>query len=54
MCLTVAANDVEKLLELEPGRQAIRVFNMRLKRKGATIYNRYHCFDLSDVMFKQI
>jgi hypothetical protein len=27
---------------------AIRVFNMRLMKKGACNYNRYHCFDLAD------
>lgn len=54
ICLTVDANEVEKFLELEPVRQAIRVFNMRLIRKGATIYTRYHCFDLSDVLLSQV
>lgn len=28
-------------------RKAIKTFNLRLMRKGATIYNRYHSFDLS-------
>ncbi len=27
---------------------AIRLFNMRLMKKGACVYSRYHCFDLAD------
>lgn len=27
---------------------AIKTFNLRLMRKGATIFSRYHCFDLAD------
>jgi hypothetical protein len=28
--------------------KAIRLFNLRLMRKGPTSYNRFHCFDLAD------
>jgi hypothetical protein len=27
---------------------AIRLFNIRLMKKGACVYSRYHCFDLAD------
>jgi hypothetical protein len=29
---------------------AIRLFNLRLMKKGACVYNRYHCFDLADAL----
>ena len=32
--------------------KAIRIFNLRLMRKGSTIYNRYHSFDLSRRIFQ--
>ena len=29
-------------------RSAIRLFNLRLMKKGASAYSRYHCLDLAD------
>lgn len=34
-------------IALDSVQRAIKTFNLRLMRKGATIYNRYHSFDLS-------
>ncbi len=38
-------------ISLEAVQKAIRIFNLRLMRKGATIFNRYHSFDLSRKIF---
>jgi hypothetical protein len=39
-------------IALDAVKKAIRTFNLRLMRKGATIYNRYHSFDLSRRIFQ--
>jgi hypothetical protein len=36
-----------RFIALDAIKIAIKTFNLRLMRKGATIYNRYHSFDLS-------
>jgi hypothetical protein len=44
-------NDVDvvtRLIEDPVIAKASRVLNLRLMRKGATLYSRYHCFDLVD------
>lgn len=50
---TITDYDFEKFIKIEAVRRAIRTFNLRLMRKGATIFNRYHSFDLSDAILKQ-
>ncbi len=39
-------------IALDAVQRAIRIFNVRLMRKGVTIYNRYHSFDLSRKIFQ--
>ena len=41
-----------RLLEEPPVVAAARLFNLRLMRKGATIWSRNHCLDLADELFK--
>jgi hypothetical protein len=43
-------DEVERFLQQEPVARAIREFNMRLMKKGASVYGRYHCLDLADVI----
>lgn len=40
-------NEVEDILLTEPiVVKSIKEFNLRLMRKGPTIFSKYHCFDL--------
>jgi len=51
--LEVEGYDAAMALLNDPAIQrAVRSFNLRLMRKGATPYGRYHCFDLADRMFE--
>ena len=46
-------NELKKCLQDEPiVRQAIKHLNLRLMRKGGTIYSPYHCFDLANEVLK--
>jgi len=39
-----------RLLQDEAVQRAARLLNIRLMRKGATKFSRYHCFDLADLL----
>jgi hypothetical protein len=41
-----------EFIQIEAVQKAIRTFNLRLMRKGPTIYNRYHSFDLSETVLE--
>jgi hypothetical protein len=43
----VPSSTFHSFIVLQAVQKAIRIFNLRLMRKGATVYNRYHSFDLS-------
>ncbi|PYE53294.1 GIY-YIG nuclease family protein [Deinococcus yavapaiensis] len=45
---------VERAFQDETVVQAMRAFNMRLLRKGPTVFYRYHCFDLADDLFSPL
>lgn len=50
----ISSTEVEAFLNNAKIKAAIRLFNLRLMRKGATIYNRYHCFDLAKQVLKPV
>lgn len=49
----LSIQDFEPFLRIKAVQQAIRIFNLRLMRKGATIFNRHHSFDLSEAILKK-
>ena len=42
---------IEQLVADHRVRQAAAVLNLRLMRKGPTVYSRFHCIDLADRLF---
>jgi hypothetical protein len=46
--LRVALEEAEAFLADPVVLQAIRLFNLRLMKKGPCVYGRYHCMDLAD------
>jgi hypothetical protein len=40
-------NDAIKLLSNDKVVAAIKTFNLRQMQKGATVYSKYHCLDLT-------
>ena len=40
--------EVARFLEQKAVIATIRLFNLRLMKKGASVYGRYHCLDLAD------
>ena len=52
IAFVISSTNFFDFIEIEAVQKAIRLFNLRLMRKGATIYNRYHSFDLSRVIFE--
>lgn len=46
--LTTAAERAPRLLNDEHFWPALRLFNLRLMKKGPCTFGRYHCFDLAD------
>ena len=49
----IELEDFEKYIGLEFVKESIRMFNLRLMRKGPNFYNHYHCFALTDKILEE-
>jgi hypothetical protein len=47
-----SASIASKIIRLKEVVSAARLFNLRLMKKGACVYSRYHCLDLADRLIR--